>query len=229
MKYNFERGDSTLKTEDIPVEQKLAMFMEYYAASFHNLIAALDEAHISHYSPGCGMQRVTFDIFPASAYVKEFVAMLSLERAHRPKPIGGFRDASKTGEYNPANDFIQYMRRWLGFSEQVMRVEGDSDRGTAAARVKIILDDLIERLAGGSQNADPRKSNTAKPAEFSKLMREIGLSLESGRKHAEAHTQAQKARATDINYAKALTRAKSGIGTSENTFATALLPPKKFA
>src|SRR5262245_46491061 len=125
--YSSEKNADKVGIDDALLDQKIAVFLNDYEGSFNSLMQALDEAQVSHYSSGFGMQRVTFDIFPASAYVKEFLTMLSLERPHRIKIFGGFKDASSKNDYNPGSELLQFMRRWLGFSEQVMRLEGDSE------------------------------------------------------------------------------------------------------
>ncbi len=207
MKHNSEKRNEEAAQADASLEQKLADFLEIYAPRFTSLAEALDGARISHYSHACGPQHVTFDIFPASAYVHGMLSMLSLNRTHRAKPSMGFKDTCLRTNYNPAQEFVQFMRRWHGFAEQVMRIEGDSLRGIAAARAKLIMDDLLVSLTAtaaadlpGTLLRGAQRTNA-----FARLMHEISLALDASQKVSIA---AHKRNVTDLNYVKALAKAR---------------------
>ncbi len=192
-----------------PLEKDLQDFLAQYSESLQALMSDLDEARISHYSSGCGTKKVTFDIFPASAYVAEMLGLLSLNRPHITKARWGFKDASSKNTGNPAHDFIQYLRRWSLFAEQVMKTEGDASRGVAAARAKLTMADLIQRL---TQDAAPvRKVNVKAPqrtGSFLRLMQEIGLTLESREKNSLDKKKTDTQKTGQRNYLKALAAAQ---------------------
>ncbi len=184
----------------------IAGFRAEFAAHLTNLIVTLDEAGISHYSSGCGTQRVTFDIFPASQHVQNLLELLSLDRAHITKASYGLRDASAYAEYNPASEFLAFLRRWRGFAEQAMRYEGDSERGVSAARAKLIIDELLERLSQPiAETGDERRRATA----FSAMMRAIGVTLEARKRRGEESHSVQKRENNGSNYDRALAKARA--------------------
>lgn len=187
---------------DISVEGMLQKFRAEYELSLRQLATLLDEANISHYSSGCGTKRVTFDLFPASAYVEEFLTLLTMDRAPRKEFSGGFMDANPVNNYNPGHDFILYLRRWQHFVEQVMRNEGDTDRGISAAKAKLLLDELTECL-GENKNGSMLKNT-----HLAALMRIIALKLETTRStNANTQEPPRKLRGHH-NYLKALAAAQ---------------------
>lgn len=199
-----------MNEEEKKLEQAAGEFRFHYGFSFKSLITALNEAHISHYSSGCGTKRVTFEIFPAAGYVEEILRMLTLARAFKAKNHNGFRDASAKSDYNPANDFILYLKRWSLFAEQAMRSEGASERGIAAARAKLIMDDLVDSL--GERRINPKTGAVSKniSTRFAKLMADIGRTLEArenSENDSEKRVTQQQAKA---NYLEAL-EAAGGI------------------
>jgi hypothetical protein len=189
-----------VKSDNMILEQSIQSFRERYGAGFETMIHLLNAAGISHYSSGCGTKSVTFDIFPASQTVKEMLSMLSLDRPFKKKGVG-LRDARDT--YNPANEFMQYMRRWMGFVEQVMKHEGDSARGIAAAQAKLVMDNLMQQLCEG-------KPIGSKLTEFAKLMENIARILLANAQNNVDHTKTVRKTHQDHNYRKALMMAQSG-------------------
>jgi len=192
-------ASKTEKTE-ISVESALEQFRSRYALSLRQLATLLDEAGISHYSSGCGTKQVTFDLFPASGYVKEFLNLLTLDRSLRSEHSNGFKDAN--GDYNPAHDFIMYLRRWALFAEQAMRNEGDSKRGIAAARAKLLLDELSSGL-GENKNGTLLKSTN-----IAALMRIIAAKLEMRQRAEEKEQKTPRKLLGHHNYLKALAAAQ---------------------
>lgn len=187
------------------LEQNIAAFRSYYEFSFKSLITALNEAAISHYSSGCGTKRVTFDIFPAAIYVQEMLSMLTLKRAFKTRIYNGFRDALGRTEYNPAQDFILYMKRWSLFAEQAMRTEGASARGIAAARAKLIMADLIERLGEG------KTGTAARTTRFAKLLFDIGKALDTRIKQDVERQKASETQHGRNNYLAAMHAAGGNV------------------
>jgi hypothetical protein len=212
-----------VKSQDIGIEERLSAFHAQFAESLQALIAALNTARISHYSSGCGNKSVTFDIFPASTYVAELLRMVSLNRAYKAKPHQGFRDASRKDSYNPAREFLQYLRRWSHFAEQVMQHEGASLRGVAAAQAKLIMTDLMANL---NLNTVPAKSQSGRfsnlpiPTDFSRLMADIGLALEVEAQKEKEEEKVFHKKASEHNYFKALAVAQ-GMLADESEQATA--------
>ena len=189
-------------------EQQIREFLSLYESSLHNLVALLDEARISHYSSGCGTKGVTFEIFPASDQIMELLRMVSLDRAHKATTSSGLKDVSTKGGPNPANDFMLYLRRWSGFAEQVMKREGDSPRGVAAARARLIADNLIQRLGED------------KSARFLRLMETVGLLLLARKQSEDDRRMAKTQEARKHNYLKAMAAAQ-GNTSSESRYQAA--------
>jgi hypothetical protein len=187
------------------LESLVAQFRSEYALTLKNLMTMLDEAHISHYSPGCDERHVTFQIFPASGYVAEMLRMVSLERDHKPKNSSGLRDAERRFDYNPAVDFIHYLRRWSIFAEQVMRAEGPKPRGVAAARALLIMQGLVEALSEGKTSAQLRMTT------FAKLMAEISATLETREKENREYSRTAQSQQDQANYHAAMRAASAGF------------------
>jgi hypothetical protein len=182
------------------VELELQHFRNQFALTFRQLTALLDEAGISHYSSGCGDKRVTFDLFPASLYVRSFTLLLDVNRAFIARLSNGFKDAK--GDYNPAHEFILYLRRWSMFAEQVMKTEGDDPRGVAAGRTKLLLDDLFLQL-GENKNGVALKTTS-----LANLMRSIATELENRERKAGIGNDGSKKLRGHHNYLKALAAAQ---------------------
>jgi hypothetical protein len=187
------------KSETNNVEAELQNFRSQFGLTFRKLATLLDEAGISHYSSGCGDKRVTFDLFPASLYVKSFADLLDLNRTPATHMSNGFKDAK--GDYNPAHDFVLYLRRWSLFAEQAMKTEGDAPRGVAAARTKLLLDDLSAQL-GENKNGTGLKATR-----LANLMRAIAAELITRDSRATGYDGAKKLRGHH-NYLKALAAAQ---------------------
>lgn len=185
------------------LEKAISAFCAEYSLSFRHLMQSLDEAHISHYSSGCDNRHITYEIFPASGYVAEMLRMVSLERSHKPKNSSSLRDAIARVEYNPAIDFVHYLRRWSLFAEQVMRAQGPSPRGVAAARAKLMMDRLIENLSEGKSGIQ------LKQTAFARLMAEISVELEAREKQQTDHVRTSQSQQDQANYHAAL-RAAGG-------------------
>lgn len=181
--------------------EAVEQFRRAYCPTLAQLAGLLDEAGISHYSSGCGVKRVTFDIFPASDTIRAFEKLLVLDRAPVIKLCSGFKDAK--GDYNPAHEFLAHLARWSEFSQQAMASEGETSRGVAAGRAKLLIDQLLARLSEGKTNG------MLKTAAFSRLMATIAAAL-AGREQAEAQSPAapKKLRAHH-NYLKALAAAQN--------------------
>lgn len=189
--------------EESNVEGQLRQFCAQYGDEFKQLAGLLTSAGISHYSSGCGNKRVTFDLFPASPYVEEFLKLLDLDRPLRKKMSGGFRDACPKGEYNPGQEFIMYMKRWSLFAEQVMQTEGDATRGIAAAQTKLLLDDLISKLS------EQKTGSALKTTKLGNLMRIIAAELDARqRKAGVTDDGSPKKLRGHHNYLKALAAAQ---------------------
>jgi hypothetical protein len=190
----------------------VADFKAEFLLTLTSLATALDDAGISHYSSGCGTQRVTYDIFPASQHVHGLIDLLSLDRLHLTKTTYGLKDATATSEYNPASEFLSFLRRWHGFAEHAMRNEGDTERGIAAARAKLIMDDLIERLSQSTAEMGSDFKVGGRINAFAAMMRALGLTLESRRRRNEEVHVVQKRESNGNNYDRALARAKERYG-----------------
>jgi|GEM_PF-3607430 len=193
-----------VKSDNSKLAQHIHRFLAEYASVFESLMASLNEAQISHYSSGCGLKSVTFQIFPASDMVKNMLGLLSLDREYKETTGGGLKDYSENDRYNPGLFFIMYLRRWSGFAKIVMHNEGDSPRGIAAAKAKLIMEDLIVRL--GNVKGPLCRANRKKieqTSAFVKMMAEIGLELTSHKqKTADSHLKN-----STYNYHKAMTAA----------------------
>jgi hypothetical protein len=189
----------------LPNEQALRQQIEEFHARcgdrLRYLAQQLDLAHISHYSSGCESRYITFEIFPASAYVLEMVRMISLDREHKPRSSNGFRDADRRIDYCPGVDFLHFLRRWSGYAEQVMRSEGSSPRGVAAARALVTMQEL------GTELSEGRASTQLRATSFVRMVSDIGFLLES--KHSSHHEQSrtQQTSQHQDNYQAALTAA----------------------
>lgn len=184
----------TVKTEHAALEQAIGTFRTTYEPLFTALMDALDEAHISHYSSGCGTRKMTFDIFPASGCVRDMLTLLTMERKHKSR-LAGLKDAVPHLGYNPATEFMQYLRRWIGFAEQVMQREGVAARGVAAARAKLLMEDLMKRL---------NESKAGKVSEFFKLMDAISAALLAQEHHEREQVKSTISQAKKQNYLQAL-------------------------
>lgn len=156
---------------DAALEKRIEGFLSTYRHDLRQLSQALEQAGISHYSSGCGTKSVTFDLFPAHAYVDEMLNMLSLVRDHKETLCGGFKDATIKGNYNPAHDFMLYLRRWQLFADQAMQREGSSKRGAIAGHTRLLMESLFARLSEGKAGA------ALKTTEFCKLMDAISSFL----------------------------------------------------
>jgi hypothetical protein len=197
------------------LERKMEAFLDIYGESLQALMDNLNEAGISHYSSGCGVKNVTFNIFPAAAYIAELLAMISLDRSHKSKVRWGFKDASSQSNYNPGHEFIHYLRRWSHFAEQVMKNEGDAPRGVAAARAKLIMGDLIERLTLDSQQVSKANIKALpRSTDLSRVMQEIGLLLESRQTDENNEWRENGQHSERENYARALAAAQ-GVNPDE--------------
>jgi hypothetical protein len=179
------------------LEQRINDFVSVYGADLSQLAALLNEAGISHYSSGCGSKHITFDLFPAATYVEEIINMLNTEREFKNTLCGGFKDAK--GEYNPAQDFILYLRRWQLFAEQAMNKEGESKRGIIAANAKLLLESLYIRLSEG------KSGKLLKTASFCKLMEALGTHLMEKEKASRAHLIAAHKQRTQENLRRLIT------------------------
>ncbi len=207
---NKQKRQGLMNNKERALEQQINEFRGYYEFSLKSLITALNDAGISHYSSGCGDKSVTFHIFPAAAYVEEIIHMLSLKRDYKTKSHNGFRDARGRTEYSPAVDFIQYMKRWSLFAEQAMRSEGASNRGVAAARAKLIMNDLIERLS--EDKTGPALRTTG----FAKLLYLIGQTLHDRAKEEKEHSHHARSHQGNENYYEALNAAQGITGHRES-------------
>ena len=184
------------------IEEEIYNFLQRYERSMRELSSRMAEAQISHYSSGCGGKRITYDIFPASVYVDEMLSMLTLDRSLKTKIINGFKDATAKGDYNPAIDFITYLRRWGGFAEQAMANEGASHRGIIAARVKLLTEELINALGEGKTGQAIRTTS------FAKLMQLISEMLELMERTDRDNRKKAKSQDSNLNYSDALEAAK---------------------
>ncbi len=186
----------------LPSDEALRKQVEEFQARFgerlHYLVQQMDLAHISHYSSGCESRYVTFEIFPASAYVAEMIRMISLDREYKPRSSQGFRDADRRVDYNPGVDFLHFLRRWSGYAEQVMRSEGSSARGVAAARALVTMQQLSVELSEG------RASTQLRSTSFVRMLSDISLLLESKQTNNSGHARATQSVQDDENYQAAL-------------------------
>lgn len=202
------------------LENAITHFHLEITPGLNALADALDEAAISHYSSGCGVKKVTFDIFPASGYVRDMLTMVSLARNHRSRSDTGLRDATRYGDFNPANQFMQYLRRWTGFAEEVMQREGDSARGVAAARAKLIMGELMEELAPKqivkNSKLGAKIASLPNYDDFFVLMHTIGLHLESHKIAETEHKTVTRQERLKQNYERAMAAA-TGKKISETT------------
>jgi hypothetical protein len=191
--------------QDAPstLAQAIDDFRAQYEPALAQLASLLDASNISHYSSGCNDKRLTYDIFPASDYVRELLGMLSLERGYKPRMYNGYRDSTGQNEYNPAVDFMHYLRRWSGFAEQAMRTEGASARGTTAARAKLMMDELFLALSEGKSGATMRTTH------FARLMIEIGRALELATRQNSEQEKLKAAEEARKNYLAALSAVQS--------------------
>lgn len=185
---------------DISIENMLHRFRAEYELSLRQLAALLDDAGISHYSSGCGNKHVTFDLFPASSYVETFLTLLTVDRSLRAELSGGFKDAQ--GDYNPGHDFVLYLRRWGLFAEQVMRTEGDTPRGIAAAKAKLLLDELSTTLG------ENKIGSALKTANIVALMRIVAAKIETRQKMEDSEHKTPRKLRGHHNYLKALAAAQ---------------------
>ncbi len=202
------------------LEKAITHFHEEQTPGLHALASALDEACISHYSSGCGIKKVTFDIFPASLYVHDMVGMVSIARNHKSRSDTGLKDASRYSDFNPAYQFMQYLRRWSGFAEQVMQSEGDSVRGIAAARAKLIMGELMEELAPKPASKGSKLAAKIAPLpnydDFFVLMHTIGLHLEAHKAQDTEHRAITMQQRLKQNYERAMAAA-TGSNITETT------------
>ena len=209
-----------MSNQETILDKAIQQFHNDLAPGLNALADALDEAGISHYSSGCGVKKVTFDIFPASLYVRDMINMVTLQRNHKSRSDTGLRDATKYGDFNPANQFMQYLRRWSGFAEQVMQGEGDSARGIAAARAKLIMAELMEELApkqaARSSKLGTKVASLPNYDDFFVLMHSIGLYLESHKLQETEHRTVTKQQRLKQNYERALAAA-TGKKITETT------------
>lgn len=185
------------------LEQNVHRFVAEYIPSLYELIAALNAARISHYSSGCGVKSVTFELFPAATVVESLIGLLTLDREYRPSAASGLKDFSTSDGYNPGIFFIMYLRRWSGFAKTVMINEGDLPRGIAAAKAHIIIESLIRRL--GNIEGPISRSNLRKleqSSAFVQLMESIGLALAS-----TMHRRSSEIHGKQYNYHKAMSAA----------------------
>ncbi len=209
--------------ENTTLENNIQRFHSEYASVLQALAQALNEACISHYSSGCGIKKVTHDIFPAAGHVTDLLDMVRLDRNHRPtnkmKSDTGLKDVSSHSEYNPAIHFLQYMRRWSSFAEQVMQREGASARGVAAARAKLIMADLM--VSFSPQPSPKAVKLSAKigalpsKLDFPGLMQAIGLSLESHTRNGTENTTVSVKQRMEQNYRHALAAASGSVKTAQ--------------
>lgn len=187
--------DSVLKNA---LQKRIDDFLSLYRHDLVQLSQALKLAGISHYSSGCGTKQVTFDLFPAHGYVDEMLRMISLTREYKDKLLGGFKDSTAKNDYNPAHDFMLYLRRWQFFAEQAMYNEGASARGMSAAHAKLLSESLYARLS-------ERKSGQAlKTTAFCLLMKSIGDCLYEKERVDKAMRIASHKQALHHNFAQAL-------------------------
>ena len=182
---------------------ELQRFNANYGNTFAQLQKFLDAAGISHYSSGCDNKHVAFNLFPASQYIECFCGLLDLDREPVTKNIGGFKDASVKGSYNPACEFIMYLRRWSLFCEQVMRNEGETARGIAGARAKLLLDELFTQLS--EEKTGPMLKSTL----LGRIMRAISAHLEEKANSRPQSDASQQAKLAQENYLKALAAAQN--------------------
>ncbi len=208
-----------MSNQKVLLENAIQQFHSEITPGLNALAEAFDEAGVSHYSSGCGVKKVTFDIFPASGYVRDLVNIVSLQRNHRSRADTGLRDSTKYGDFNPAIQFMQYMRRWTGFVEQIMQSEGDSSRGIAAARAKLIMSELMEELAPkpATKNSKLGAKIASLPnyEDFFVLMHAIGLYLESHKIAETEHRTTTRKQTQENNYARAMAAAMGDA--NENT------------
>lgn len=200
-------------SSDSAIEKAIQQFHSDLAPGMQALADALDEAGVSHYSSGCGIKRVTFDIFPASGYVRDMLDMVRLDRSFKSRSDMGLPDASSTNDANPAQQFMLYLRRWSGFAEQVMQQEGDSSRGVAAARAKLIMSELAEAMAPKAAIRTPKMGMKTAPNynDFFTLMRAIGLHLESNTKHQNDTRSVSVRERMETNYKRAMAAATGSL------------------
>ena len=186
------------------LEERLQHFAAEFAPALKQLIVFLKEAGISHYSSGCGIKSVTFDLFPASDQVAKLMELLSLNRPYRPNSTSGLKDFSPMDGYNPAYYFVKYLKRWSGFAAIVMHNEGDSARGIAAAQAKALLDMLSERFGSTCKTVNfLRRSAAGKINEFAQLMQDIGEYLVA----CEEQLRTQNNQNVKENYQRAMAAA----------------------
>lgn len=198
------------------LEYAIQHFHNEYTPSLYTLADKLNEAGISHYSSGCGLKKATYDIFPASHYVYSLVALVSLSRHHRSKSAGtGLKDCSVMSEYNPAHQFMQYLGRWSGFAEEIMRKEGDSARGVAAAQAKLLMESLIQKLSAKSalkpSRLGAKLAAISREMDFYELMRNIGRWLEIHHHATGENTKSNARQRMQQNYQKALQAADANL------------------
>jgi hypothetical protein len=184
----------------VALDQRLENFLAVHGENLLRLSGELDAANISHYSSACNNKHITFDIFPASAHVRQLLAMLSTRRTHRAFDSQELQDASLGGKRNPGQDFLRYLQRWSTYGEQVMRLEGDSPRGVAAARARLIMQHLNAQMGANAEGG--------KVSPFFLLMRDIGLALEARGKESHSSAKARMEQITEHNYYKALSAAE---------------------
>jgi hypothetical protein len=202
--------DFMADTSEALLEKHIRQFCDQFGPDLRLLCRLLDDAKISHYASPNGARAITFDIFPAAAYVEEMLAMLSLERAYRVKSHGGYRDAKD--EYNPANDFMKYLARWIGFAELTMQAEGVSDLGIAAAHAKLLMEELQMRLNVKMPIDNKSAKKTRMPMTvFAGLMADIASALELREKNEKTQAQTQQKTIRERNYLSALTAAKNSL------------------
>lgn len=197
------------------LQQAIQHFHGEYTPTLRTLEKLLDEAGISHYSSGCGNKRITYDIFPASYYLRALIDLVSLDRKYKSKSDTGLKDFCMRSEYNPAHQFLAYLQRWTGFAEDVMQQEGDSARGIAAAQAKLLMNELMIRLShrqeGKSIRLGAKLSAIVAPMDFYELMRRIGITLqENGHQNRDTVAVTAKQR-QDLNYKKALAAANERL------------------
>lgn len=207
------------------LQQAILHFQTEYIPHLETLSDLLDEARISHYSSGSGVKRITYDIFPASYYVDDMIRMVSLDRNHKKTSDTGLKDFMSGREYNPAYQFNQYLKRWSEYAEEVMASEGDSPRGVAAAKAKLLMNNLAPRLAQrpatrnnrlGAKLSGTNDSNASKSMDFYELMRSIGHTLQVRKENERTRMDMSAKERRELNYKKALAAAS---GTDSSTTA----------
>lgn len=185
------------------LQPQIDRFLASFLADLRQLSQALEQAGISHYSSGCGSKSVTFDLFPAHAYVDEMIRMLDLQRNHKDTLYSGFKDASPQQGYNPGHDFMLYLKRWQHFAEQAMQREGSSQRGIIASRAKLLAESLVARLSEGKAGA------ALKTTRFCRMMEAISAELAQKAKTEKAKLAALHRENVNNHLAEVLAQVQS--------------------